>query len=408
MKNFLNKSIFTTSPEKYLSLLIFIVPLLNFLPGFTFDLYSPSMPALAHYFATSNTVIKNTVTATLIGFPIGALFSGVLLDTFGRRRVILFALLIYAIVSILAIFCRNVDQFILSRFFQGILIAVVSTGCRAIIVDNFSGHQFRIAMLYTSLTYGLGPIIGPFFGGILQHHFGWKANFLAYGIIGVTLLILFAVYVNESLAVKENFSIKRSMKNYRTVLGHNVYIVAILLTSFCQIEVMLYSTVGAFIVENILHRTAIVFGNTALLVGCCYLMGVLTNRFFIKKYSLYQLTKIGLILLAFGSVVQIIFAYFGKLNLFNLVFPTMIICYSQGFIFPNVLARCLKLFPRYAGIATSALSGLRVLLAGLGMFIISYVDVDDLFRFTLIFAVMIIIQLVIFFGFYKKSFQEII
>lgn len=407
MKNLLNKSIYTTNPEKYLSLLIFIVPILNFLPGFTFDLYSPSMPALAHYFSASNTVIKNTVTATLIGFPIGALFSGVLLDTFGRRRTILFALLLYAIVSISAIFCKSVDQFILTRFFQGILIAVVSTGCRAIIVDNFSGHRFRIAMLYTSLTYGLGPIIGPFFGGILQHHFGWKANFLAYGIIGIALFLLFAVYVDESLQVKENFSIKRSIKNYQTVLSNNIFIVAILLVSFCQIEVMLYSTVGAFIVENILHRTAIVFGNTALLVGCCYLIGTLTNRFFIKKYSLYQLTKIGLILLAFGSVVQIIFAYFGELNLFNLVFPTMIICYSQGFIFPNVLARCLKLFPRYAGIATSALSGLRVLFAGFGMFIISHIDVDDLFRFTLIFAVMIIIQLVIFFGFYKKELIEV-
>src|SRR3990167_10202500 len=189
MQNFLNKGFITIKPEKYLKLLILLVPLLNFLPGFTFDLYTPSMPALAHYFNTSIALIKNTVTATLIGFAIGGFINCILLDEFGRRRIILLGLILYIIASIAAIFCHTITQLLIIRFIQGFTAACFTIGCRTIIIDNFKGHQFNIAMLYTSLAYGMGPIIGPFFGGILQHHVGWKANFIAYGVIGFLFLI---------------------------------------------------------------------------------------------------------------------------------------------------------------------------------------------------------------------------
>src|SRR3990167_7747465 len=143
MKNFLNKSIFTKNSENYLKLLIIIVPLLNFLPGFTFDLYTPSMPALAHYYLTSVSIIKNTVAATLIGFAIGGFINGILLDVFGRRRIILLGLVLYIIASVSAIFCHSIEQLLIIRFIQGFLAASFTIGCRAIVIDTFKGHQFN-------------------------------------------------------------------------------------------------------------------------------------------------------------------------------------------------------------------------------------------------------------------------
>ena len=398
MKNLLNNSLCPIKPETYLTLLIFLAPLLNFLSGITFDLYTPSMPALADYYSASMTAIKNTVTVTLIGYAIGCLIAGVLLDTFGRRRIILLALLSYAIVSLIAMFCQSIEQLMIVRCLQGLLVANVSVGCRAIIVDSFTGHRYIIALLYASLAYGFGPIVGPFIGGILQYHFGWKMNFFAYALFGMILFLIFAVYVNETIPARQTFSLNRLLKNYVIILKHPIFTATILIGGFCNIQLFTYSTIGSFIVENTLQRSAILYGNTALLVGCCYLAGVLTNRFFVKKFHSHHLTHTGFCLIILGVIIQLSFAWLSTLNLFTLIFPIMIVCYSQGFIFPNILGRSLKIFPNQAGVATSILYCLVISISGLGIFAMNHINVDNLANLAYIFLFLLIVQLIVFYG----------
>lgn len=403
MKKYINNSILKINSKNYLKIIIIIVPFLNFLPGFTFDLYTPSMPALAHYFLTSVTIVKNTVTSTLIGFAIGALISGILLDIFGRRRIILLGLFLYVLVSIAAIFCHSIHQLLIIRFIQGFLAASFTIGCRAIVIDQLKGHQFNIAMLYTSLSYGMGPIIGPFIGGILQHHIGWKANFIAYAVMAFIFFCLYALLVSESMPNRNSFSFKKLYSNYQELLMHRVFIVSILIVACCEIQLLLYSTVGAFIVENIMKQSAIVYGNTALLIGCCYFLGNLTNRFLIKKYHVHYLSHLGVFLLVLASTVQMIIAYFTKLNLYSLVVPIMMIGYSLGIIFPTLSLRALKIFPQYAGISTSVLIAFGLIISSAAMFLINFIDVDDLMRLSSIFSTVTILQMILFYGFLKKE-----
>lgn len=403
MKKFLHSGVVTIDPENYIKLLIIIVPLLNFLPGFTFDLYTPSMPALSVYYLASIATIKNTVTATLIGFAIGGFISGIVIDAFGTRRIILLGLFFYIITSALAVFCHSIQQLMLVRFAQGLLSGAFTIGCRTIIVDTLKGHQFNVAILYTSLSFGIGPIIGPFIGGILQHHFGWQANFIAYAIMGFIFLLLFSLFISESAKQYNPFSLKRLQKTYKDLLTHKIFISSILLSSCCRIQLILYATVGAFFVQNILHCTAIVFGNTALLVGLSYFLGTLVNRFLIKKWHVNYLMQIGLILLVISSAVQILLALSGELNLLNLVSPVMMICFGIGFINSNLSIRWLKIFPHYAGAATSILISCGLVISSIGIFLISFIDVDDLIRLSAIFAVILAIQLIIFYGFFDRK-----
>lgn len=398
MKNLLNESVFSVKTEIYLTLLIFIAPLLNFLSGITFDLYTPSLPALANYYAVSMLIVKNTVTATLIGFALGCLIGGVLLDVFGRRRIILLSLLLYTLVSLMAIVCHSIEQLMLVRFLQGLLVAAVSIGCRTIVIDSFTGHRYTVALLYTSLAYGLGPIIGPFIGGILQYHFGWKLNFLAYAFLALLLFLVFTLYVKESIALRQTFSLKRISKSYVTVIKHPIFMAAIVIVGCCQVELLLYSTVGSFIVENTLHRSAIVYGNTALLVGCCYLIGTMTNRVFIKRFHLHHLTHFGFLLMMIAVLTQISLACFSKLSLLTVIAPIMLICYGHGFIIPNIFVRSLKIFPGQAGIATAALTCLAIALTAIGMFIVSHINANSLANLAAIFAVLLTLQLAVFYG----------
>ncbi|MCP3679033.1 MAG: multidrug effflux MFS transporter [Gammaproteobacteria bacterium] len=74
---------------------------------------------------------------------------------------------------------RQVAELLIIRLLQGMTISTVAIGSRALAVDYFSGRRFFVVVMYTSLGYGLGPILGPVIGGYLQYHFGWRANFYA-------------------------------------------------------------------------------------------------------------------------------------------------------------------------------------------------------------------------------------
>ncbi len=403
LQNFLEYGLIKLHKETYCKVLIILAPLLNFLSGLNTDLYTPSMPAIAHYYSASFAAVKNTVTATLLGFAIGCVIFGILLDVLGRRRTILLGLFLYMLASFAALICQDIMQLILVRFLQGITIATVSVGCRAVIIDSFTGHRFTVALLYTSLAYGLGPIIAPFFGGILQYYIGWKANFVTYGLASIILMLIFALFVNESIPKRHTFSVKKITQNYVMVLKHPIFLTGTFISGLSQIIIIMYSTVGSFLVETILHHTPITYGNTALLIGCGYLTGTLTSRFLTKKFHLHHLISAGYGLLILGLVLQIIFAIIGDLNLITLILPIFVMCYSQGLIFPNVMARILRLFLNHAGIAIAVLVSVCMIIASIGMFCISHIEINNLTRLAVIFFVVVLLQFFIFLKFFKPQ-----
>jgi MFS family permease len=406
MKKWLDKGFIQTKEETFLNLVIIIAPLLNFLSGINIDLYTPSLPAIAHYFDASITSVKNTITVSMIGFAIGCLIFGAAMDVLGRRRIILFGLVSYTIANFLVLFATNIEELLLLRFIQGLMVSTVSIGSRALIIDNFTGHRFIVGLLYTSIAFSLGPILGPFIGGILQYHFGWQANFLAYGWLAMALFIIFALYVNEAPIKRQQFSLKTILSNYLSVMKHRTFMAGVIIAGGGQFELLLYPTVGSFLVENILHRTPIAYGNSALIISCGYLLGSLVNRLLIKRLDFYRLIHIGFASLILGLLLQISFALLGNFNLFTLVLPIVIVGFGNGFIFSNILARSLKVFQNYAGVATAVLICLLMAIAAIGVFIVSHINVANLMTLSILFGASIAIRLLVYFIIFKRTGDE--
>lgn len=340
---------------------------------------------------------------TMIGWAMGGILFGALLDIYGRRRIILLGLLIFSITSFLAVNCRFIEELMLIRFIQGLSVSVISVGSRALIADNFSGHRFNIGLIYASLAFGLGPIVGPFVGGLLQYHFGWKADFWLFGLLSFFLIMIFMLFINESIAKRHPFSLKNALGNYAHVLHSHIFLAGILIMAASQIELLTYPAIGSFFMENILHRTSIAYGNSALVISIGYLLGTLSNRLLIKRLHVHHITDVGFGLLILSAIVQISFALLGVLNLFTLILPIMLIGFSNGFIFPNMIGRCMKLFPDIIGVATAVMVSFLMFLSAVGIFLISHVKVNGLSELTFIFVVTIVIQLLIFYRVFKRA-----
>lgn len=405
MKRFLDQPIIPIKSSVYLTLIIIIAPLLNFLSGINIDMYAPSMPSIAQYFSVSIMIIKNTISMTILGMTLGCIIFGTLIDAIGRKRVLLIGTFFYVLASIAATYSHTAFDLMAFRFIQGIMISTITIGCRALIIDNIQGPRYAIAILYTSIAYGSGPIVGPFVGGLIQHNFGWEANFIALAIIAGILFLLLLFFIKESLPQKHSLALRNIFLQYLKVFQHKQFVAGIIICALAQIELMIYPTLGPFIVENVLHRSVLVYGNTAMIVGASYLSGALINRFLLHYTSPKKICYWGCIGLALALVISHIFSAIWTLNLFTFMLPIILLGISVGFIFPNIMAINLQQFPKNAGIAMAAQTVLLTFIVALGLVIINYFDIRGLSNLAIIYTVLVLLQIILFFVVYKKIFS---
>lgn len=392
----------------YLNLIVILAPLMNFFSSICFVLYAPSMPIIAEYFSTSTMIVKNTMTITMIGFALGSLIFGVLMDFYGRRTPLIIAMFLFIGVSLLAPQAKNISDLMLIRFLQGLLTAACSIASRAIIVDYFQGKQFFVVILYTTMAYSFGLIAAPFFGGYLQYYAGWKANFYAYASIAILIELCLLIFVKESMITKANdHSLKKAIDGYGFVLKHKILLAGIIILSIVLMEQLIYPTVGVFLVQNNLGLSSVEYGKTALFVGLCYMSGTIVNLILLNYLSRKKLVQLGLMIMLLAAGVQVILGLFSTLNIGGLLIPILVFNFGLGFIFGNVVGFCLQLFPKNAGINIAVQTCYLMAISALGIYIMSLLNITKLLTVSIIYLTLALMQVGVFQLFIKEKFDDI-
>lgn len=392
--------------HRYLLLVTFLIPALNFLNGILVDMYTPSMPQIAIDLNTTSVLVKNTVSATIIGYGVGSIILGAIFDILGRRVITVISLFLFVFTSILAILCHNIEALIVIRFFQGLIGSVMSIGSRVLAMDHFKDKRLTVVILYASLAFGIGTVIGPFIGGYLQYHFGWHANFYVFMLASLVMLVLYSLYVEERYQKKEGLNIKDIAESYITLFNNIKYLGALGVMSIVQFELLFYPTVGSFVIEHQLGYSAITFGNSSVIVGLGYLLGTFSNRILLKKYSQEYLIQLG-IKISISIIIFILFlAIFSHLGFWTFVLPISFLSYSAGFILGNVTSTCLQKFPGHGSIVASINASVMMLLAGFVCFIVSHIIIASLFEVFIIFLPLIILKRILFFKYFQGIFNE--
>jgi MFS transporter, DHA1 family, multidrug resistance protein len=73
------------------------------------------------------------LTASLLGIGLGQLVLGPMSDVYGRKKPLLFALIVYVIASLLCVYSPSIGFFIAPRFIQGFAAAAGILISRAIV-----------------------------------------------------------------------------------------------------------------------------------------------------------------------------------------------------------------------------------------------------------------------------------
>ncbi len=120
------------------------------------------------------------VIANLIASTIAAPTAGRLGDQFGRRRMMLIALVFYAVASTCTALAPTFEWLLVGRALQGLGGGGLMTLAQALIGENVPPKERGAYQGYFSANIVTGSTIGPVAGGLMTEAWGWRSIFLAY------------------------------------------------------------------------------------------------------------------------------------------------------------------------------------------------------------------------------------
>ena len=150
---------------------------LSALGPFSIDAYLPSFHDIADRLGASQLEVQQTLSVFLLAFAVMTLWHGAIADRFGRRRVILVALGLFALASAGCALATSIGQLWFWRAMQGITAGAGIVVSRAIVRDLFDGAAAQRLMARITMMFALAPAIAPVIGGWLQTYFGWRSVF---------------------------------------------------------------------------------------------------------------------------------------------------------------------------------------------------------------------------------------
>ncbi|GLI26285.1 MFS transporter [Agromyces rhizosphaerae] len=159
-----------------------------------------AIPSIVDELALTSTQVQWVQESYTLVFAALLLVFGTLADRFGRRRMLLIGITIFALSSVVAALAPTGEALIASRVVQGVGGAMILPTTLSIINSTFRGRDRGIAFAVWGSTIGGMAAVGPLLGGWLTTDFSWRWAFGINVPLGVLVVIGALLFVLESRA----------------------------------------------------------------------------------------------------------------------------------------------------------------------------------------------------------------
>lgn len=313
-----------------LTFILYVVCMSALLGSFAQNIYTPILPMIQNSFHTSLYLVNVTVSLFTFVLAIMQLIYGPLIDTKGRKSVLIPSLIISTIGSIGCAFSPNVYLFLFFRAVQAIGIAAIPVVSATIIGDLFEGKERGEAMSLYQMLLALAPAIGPLIGGSLGSINGHLSVFLFLSILGILLLI-----INISLLPETKPTVMKqpqAKKNYWLILKNKTGF-SITLIGFIQF--FIYFCFLVFlpsILTNSFHLTASKIGLIFVPMSLSIMLGSYCYKLLQKRLT----TKQALFITSFFNIICVtLFSFTYSINIPFIIIVTSLYGFSMGLSMPT-------------------------------------------------------------------------
>jgi EmrB/QacA subfamily drug resistance transporter len=165
------------------------IMLAMFLSALEQTIVAPALPAIGKSLGGIDD-LSWVVTAYLLAATVATPLFGKLSDIYGRRALLLAAIVIFVAGSVACALAPNIWMLILSRALQGIGGGGLLPIAQTIIADLLSPRERPVVQGRTSIMFMSASILGPVLGGLLTDHLHWSLIFWINLPMGAVALVM--------------------------------------------------------------------------------------------------------------------------------------------------------------------------------------------------------------------------
>ncbi|HTS93405.1 MAG TPA: Bcr/CflA family multidrug efflux MFS transporter [Stellaceae bacterium] len=342
--------------------LIFLLGALTAVTALAVDMSLPSLPSIAASFGAEPEQVQLTLSLFLVGYAGGQLFCGPLSDRFGRRRVLLAGIAVYALAGFACALSPGIKILVGARLVQGFGACVGPVLGRAVVRDHMTGPRAAQTLSYITLTMSIAPLLAPMLGGLLLNRFGWPAIFVFLGIFGTLLTTATYLFFPESLKTpdRDALRLRRLARNAATFFSSRRALGFALINAFVFAGLFAFLSGSPFVLIEVLGVPAGQFGFYFALSAVGLMMGALVNGRLAHRYSGERVMRGGFVLLLAAAATLVVVAWSGRGGAIAIMLPIGAYVMALGLILPNATAAAMEPMPHMAGLAASIMGAIQM------------------------------------------------
>lgn len=232
-------------------MLIALILMLCFFPPLTTDMFLSDIPNMAVELGTDSSTMNMVLYGFMLSLAVSILVFGPVTDKFGRRSVLLAALVEYIAVSIAGSAAQDVYTLVVCRVLQGVGAGACMTVSTALIKDCFTGERMKKVLNISAVLGVLAPLVAPVLGSWIITVSGWRMTLIAPTILGfVCLAVVLLLTETVSDSQRESASLTGNFREIGRIMKDRTFLVFLLLVTVFNSTFMAYLSVSLYIYEG--------------------------------------------------------------------------------------------------------------------------------------------------------------
>ena len=328
------------------------------------DAMLPALPAIGRGLGVAVANDRQYVISIyLLGIGFGSLVYGPLADRFGRKGVLVPALLAYVVFSIGCGLATSFPMLLALRFGHGLISAALGVIVVAVIRDLFSGDAMAKRLSLIFLVFMIVPIIAPTIGAGVAAIAGWRAIFIVLAVMGLVML-LWLRRLPETLEPGDVRPLdwRTMLAGWATVTRHRRAAGYMIASGMMQGSLYGYLNSSEQIIAEVFEAQTLF-----PLIFACVAIGIaianFSNAAIVERFGARRVSQTAVFAFMATSVLQIVAALSGAETLWMFTALMMVNVGLIGFIGSNFGSIAMEDFGHMAGVASSYQSFAKTLLA---------------------------------------------
>jgi len=184
-----------TEPVRHRWLALVVLCLAIFISTVDTTIVNVALPEISRDLHATTSQLQWVIDSYTIALAGLVLLGGGLADRFGRKRVFMLGLVMFAVGSLLSTVARSAGELIAYRAVMGVGAALIFPPALSLIAVIFPPDERPRAIALWTVIGGVGIALGPVIGGVLLNSFWWGSAFLVnipvtvIGLVGAAALL---------------------------------------------------------------------------------------------------------------------------------------------------------------------------------------------------------------------------